>query len=343
MAKVKIDPGHAPGNANKGPTGYYEYAGMWTLSNFLKTALERCNVQADLTRKENEDPSLQARGDSAKGYDLFISEHSNAFTDASVRGCEVFYSLRRPADREHAAALSAASAKLMGNNYRGAKTRQGANGDWYSVIRNAEAVGCKHIFLAESGFHTNRVDEAWLKQDSNLQKLAEVHAKVICGILGVDYVAPGEPASGELYRVQVGAYSVRDNAESMARQLRADGYDTYMVTADGFYKVQTGAFRVKGNADKLAAKLKKDGYDTYITTRGGQPVAPAPPSVPDPVIRKGSRVRVTRGARDFTGDGLASFVYGRVYEVMQLSGSRAVIGQNGVVTAAVNVKDLYLA
>jgi N-acetylmuramoyl-L-alanine amidase len=39
MKKVTIDPGHAPGNANRGPTGYYEYAGMWKLSNYLKNAL----------------------------------------------------------------------------------------------------------------------------------------------------------------------------------------------------------------------------------------------------------------------------------------------------------------
>lgn len=32
------------------------------------------------------------------------------------------------------------------------------------------------------------------------------------------------------------------------------------------YRVQVGAYRDKGNAEKLVASLKKDGYDAYITT-----------------------------------------------------------------------------
>ena len=199
--KVMIDPGHAPGNQNKGPTGYFEHAGMWALSNHLKRALERCGVKADLTRTERQDPTLAQRGAKARGYDLFISEHSNAF-NATVRGCEVFYSVRQTANRKHAAAISAASAKLMGNPDRGAKTRRGNNGDWFGVIRAAVAAGCPHVYLAESGFHTNRTDEAWLKKDSNLKALAEKHAEVICGILGVKYLTTAAPSPAKLPEVR---------------------------------------------------------------------------------------------------------------------------------------------
>lgn len=60
-------------------------------------------------------------------------------------------------------------------------------------------------------------------------------------------------------------------------------------------------------------------------------------------IQKGSKVRVNSGAKTYTGGGLASFVYTTVYEVIQISGDRAVIGMNGKTTAAMNVKDLTLA
>lgn len=60
-------------------------------------------------------------------------------------------------------------------------------------------------------------------------------------------------------------------------------------------------------------------------------------------IQKGSKVRVNTGAKTYTGGGLASFVYTNVYEVIQVSGDRVVIGQNGVTTAAMNIKDLTLA
>lgn len=37
-------------------------------------------------------------------------------------------------------------------------------------------------------------------------------------------------------------------------------------TTDTIYRVQVGAYRVKENAEKLVANLKKDGYDAFITT-----------------------------------------------------------------------------
>ena len=61
-----------------------------------------------------------------------------------------------------------------------------------------------------------------------------------------------------------------------------------------------------------------------------------------PAIVKGSKVKVTKGAKTYNGGGLASFVYTTTYTVIQIDGSRVVIGLNGVVTAAVNIKDLTL-
>lgn len=62
-----------------------------------------------------------------------------------------------------------------------------------------------------------------------------------------------------------------------------------------------------------------------------------------PVIEKGSKVKVKTGARTYTGGGLASFVYKTTYTVLyEPSGDRVVIGLNGVVTAAMNKKDLII-
>lgn len=60
-------------------------------------------------------------------------------------------------------------------------------------------------------------------------------------------------------------------------------------------------------------------------------------------IKVGSKARIAKGAKTYTGGGLASFVYNTVYTVIQVNGDRVVIGLNGVVTAAVNIKDLTLA
>lgn len=186
MFKVMIDPGHGPGNTNRGPTGYFEHNGMWILSSYLKEILESKGVQADLTRAKNEDPDLKVRGIQAQGYDLFISEHSNA---GGGKGVEAFYDFTKLYDKVNAEKLSKAVAEVMNSADRGAKVRtyveKGIKENYYGILRNANKTECKHIFLIENGFHDNAEDEAFLKADENLKKIAQVQADVICEVLGV--------------------------------------------------------------------------------------------------------------------------------------------------------------
>ena len=49
-----------------------------------------------------------------------------------------------------------------------------------------------------------------------------------------------------------------------------------MVQAGGYYKIQVGAYSKKANADAMAAKLKAAGFDTYITTEQGKAVSTSP-------------------------------------------------------------------
>lgn len=192
MPKVMIDPGHGPGCVNSGSNGYREVTGMWKLSCYLKAALERCGVTAALTRAEGADPTVIDRGAKAKGYGIFISEHSNA-ANGVARGCECYYSVKRTGDKAYAAALSGASAALMGNADRGAKIRYNSanTADYYGVIRGAVEAGCPHVFLAETGFHDNVQDEAFLLQDDNIKLLAEAQANILCGILNIQYMGDG--------------------------------------------------------------------------------------------------------------------------------------------------------
>ena len=81
------------------------------------------------------------------------------------------------------------------------------------------------------------------------------------------------PTTQTLYRVQVGAYSKKANADAMLEKIKKAGFDTYMVQVDGLYKVQVGAHSKKSNADAMAAKLKASGFDTYITTKSGTAVS----------------------------------------------------------------------
>jgi len=182
---VLIDPGHAPGNVNGGRNGYKEYEGMWKLSNYLKDILVASGVGAALTRTEDRDAALETRGGMAGRFDLFISQHSNAFNGA-VRGVECFHSIAYPNDKAVAAKLTAAVSSVMKNPDRGAKTREGNGGkDYYGVIRAAVAAGCPQVFLIENGFHDNEFDEAFLLLNDNLKRIALAQAQVILETLGI--------------------------------------------------------------------------------------------------------------------------------------------------------------
>lgn len=75
-----------------------------------------------------------------------------------------------------------------------------------------------------------------------------------------------------LYRVQTGAFRNKTGAEALLQQVKAKGFDTYMVKVNGLYKVQVGAFAQKSNAIAMAAKLKAAGFSTYVVSGGGKSV-----------------------------------------------------------------------
>ena len=68
----------------------------------------------------------------------------------------------------------------------------------------------------------------------------------------------------KLYRVQVGAFSIKSNADKLANELKSNGYSTYVIKVGNLYKVQVGAFSIRTNATKLANELKSKGYSTFI-------------------------------------------------------------------------------
>ncbi len=151
---------------------------------------------------------------------------------------------------------------------------------------------------------------------------------------------PPTQQTSVLYRVQTGAFSVKKNAENLAANLKAKGFDTYIVQAGGLYKVQVGAYSVKQNADNMLAKIKAAGYDAFITTNGGQ-------SVPQPEVVKplsvGDKVKMAKNAPVYgTNKTFASWVYTSTLYVREVKGARVVVStlKTGAVTGAVDKKYL---
>lgn len=81
-----------------------------------------------------------------------------------------------------------------------------------------------------------------------------------------------------LYRVQVGAFSKKANAEKKMQAVQAAGFDAFLTCMDDtLWRVQIGAFAVKANADKMLQKVQEAGFTGYVTKVAGKPVAVTPP------------------------------------------------------------------
>lgn len=74
------------------------------------------------------------------------------------------------------------------------------------------------------------------------------------------------PVGGKLYRVQVGAYRNRENADRILNSLLMEGFPAFMIYDDGLYRVQVGAYEFLPNAIRMEARLRRNRYNTYITT-----------------------------------------------------------------------------
>lgn len=92
--------------------------------------------------------------------------------------------------------------------------------------------------------------------------------------MGKDIQIPAPaPTKKVLYRVQVGAFRIKDNARTRLECLKAQKVDGIVVQADGYYKVQVGAFKERANAEKMVEQMVQLGYrKTFITTKEGQMV-----------------------------------------------------------------------
>ena len=102
---------------------------------------------------------------------------------------------------------------------------------------------------------------------SRMGQLAEEINKAIGGVSGSADVEIKVSNDGKtLYRVQCGAYRVKDNADRQLAAIKAKGIDAFVTQVDGLYKVQVGAYGVKSNAEAQLNRMQSLGFDCFITT-----------------------------------------------------------------------------
>lgn len=176
------------------------------------------SVKMSRTKDENDTLSEEIRECNAFSPHLAVDIHNNA---GGGDGAEVFYHYGGGKSKTLAENILSEVVRV-GQNSRGAKTRKNSNGkDYYGFIRETS---CPAV-IVECAFVDNATDIKILASEDKKKSMGEAIAKGILKTLGVEIQAE----KSTLYRVQVGAYLLKSNAEAMQKKIKAVGFDAFIV------------------------------------------------------------------------------------------------------------------
>ena len=200
--KIMLDPGHSGFYYNQSPVNlnYFESGRMWKLTEFLRECLKYYGFEVGMTRDNiYSDPELTARGAMSKGYDLFLSIHSNAAASEAPNAPWIIHFTndeKTSLDEKSKAvahALGGVISKVMNVSDPVYYTKsvdfdRDGNGylddEYYGVLFGAKSVGVPGVIL-EHSFHTNKAAADWLMRDENLMKLAATEAEALAEFYGM--------------------------------------------------------------------------------------------------------------------------------------------------------------
>lgn len=126
-----------------------------------------------------------------------------------------------------------------------------------------------------------------------------------------------------------------DSTCTIARMKKAPVADTKKTIDQLADEVMDGKW---GNDPERSKKLTAAGYDAEaVQDRVNEKYYGNKTTT----LKKGDKVKVKKGAKDYNGVQLASFVYSNTYTVLEApNGNRVVIGKNGKVTCAIHKNNL---
>lgn len=180
--KIMLDPGHGKtDNVSPLNSNFYEGTSNFLFALELKRELEKYkDVEVLMTRNNVDDnPSLEERGRMAVNNkcDVFLSIHSNAYTDPTVYGVEGYYSVNTPLAKGLLEGLcNAVKINLPNSKVRKVVTKTNSGTDYYGVLRSSKGVA--YSMLIEQGFHTNKGELACLMTAEWRKTVAELQARV---------------------------------------------------------------------------------------------------------------------------------------------------------------------
>lgn len=250
--KILVISGHGAGDCGAVGNGFREADLTRELADYTASALNTITdtILYDVNRNCYRDIKNNANGakELFKTVDFVLELHLNSHANKTAQGVEVLCKRDSVFSRTLAEKVS-----NCGFSNRGVKLRKDLlNMNYCDTID-------KPYVLLECGFITNYHDISVFKNSQT--KIAQAIAqtfKVCCNL--------GEKKSNsKLYKVQVGAFARKENAEKLKKQLATKGFNCFITDReDGFYRVQCGAFESESNAINYRNQIINAGFDAFV-------------------------------------------------------------------------------
>lgn len=219
--KVFIGVGH--GGSDPGARQYLvEKDVNLVMALACKEYLEANGVIVKMSRYKDENDSVteEVNECNAFGPDLAVDVHNNA---GGGDGFEAIFSITGGVGKTLAENIEREVIKI-GQNSRGVKTRSNSKGgDYYAFIRSTK---CPAVIL-EGVFVDNATDVKIADTVAEQRSFGVAYAKGILKTLGITEKSKTEDK--KLYRVQVGAFAIKSNAERLQKELESKGYNAIIV------------------------------------------------------------------------------------------------------------------
>lgn len=185
------------------------------IAEYAKTALQRCGFEVKkapkgqaMTKNISESNSWNA--------DLHIPIHTNAYNGKLTGGTLVMiYSNETENKKAGMSILNAVASISPGNDYTLRTNSELAE------LNSTKAIAV----YVECEFHDSKEGSNWII--NNVKPLGEAIAKGVCNYYGVTYESE---ESEKLYRVQVGAFKDKQNAEKCLQEAKNVGFKDAFIT-----------------------------------------------------------------------------------------------------------------
>lgn len=158
--------------------------------------------------------------------DIYIAIHHNAGILGGTGGGIVAYTYTKVDDKTKAWQTDLYNALIRHTGLKGNRSNPLAKSNLYECRATTMPA-----VLLELGFMDSKTDVPIILTEDYATKCAKAIVEVLVanGKLTKKPVVTDTNVGNKLYRVQVGAYSNKANAETMQAKLKADGYDAIIV------------------------------------------------------------------------------------------------------------------